>query len=148
MEHFDDPFRAVDQLVHLARRETPIVVLDFHAETTSEKIAMGWYLDGRVTAVIGTHTHVQTADERVLPGGTGYITDTGMTGPYDSVIGTDKEIVLQRLLTMRAAKFETAEPRDVRVCGLFIEADPISGLARRVERVRVDLGDLPTGAAK
>jgi 2',3'-cyclic-nucleotide 2'-phosphodiesterase len=142
MEPFADPFRCVSQLVKEARARTPIILVDFHAETTSEKIAMGWFLDGQVSAVFGTHTHVQTADERVLPNGTGYITDTGMTGPYESVIGADREIVLEAMMTMRAKRFDVAPGHDVRVCGAFLEVDPMDGRARRMERVRVDLGNL------
>jgi metallophosphoesterase (TIGR00282 family) len=142
MENFDDPFRTVSQLITQARKSTPLIIVDFHAETTSEKMAMGWFLDGQVTAVIGTHTHIQTADERVLPNGTGYITDAGMSGPYDSVIGADREAVLEALMTLRPKRFEVAAARDVRVCGAFLEVDPIDGQTRRIERVRVDLGDL------
>ncbi len=142
MQHFDDPFRCADDLVDQARAVTPIVILDFHAETTSEKVAMGWYLDGRVSAVLGTHTHIQTADERVLPKGAAYITDTGMTGPYHSVIGADKDAVMSTMLTLRHTRFDVAPPEDVRLCGVFFEVDPISGLARSIERVRVDLGNL------
>ncbi len=142
MAHYDDPFRCVDRLIEKARRETPIIIVDFHAETTSEKVAMGWYLDGRVSAVLGTHTHIQTADERVLPQGTAHITDTGMTGPYESVIGADRDAVLRSMLTLRPNRFDVAAAHDVRVCGAFMEVDPISGKAEKIERVRVDLGDL------
>lgn len=145
MAHFDDPFRAIDELVAEARRTTPLVIVDFHAETTSEKVAMGWYLDGRVTAVLGTHTHIQTADERVLPQGTAHITDAGMTGPYESVIGADREAVMHAMLTLRPARFDVAAGRDVRVCGAFVEADPMTGLALRIERVRVDIGNIEDG---
>lgn len=142
MAEFDDPFRTLDRMIEQARSETPIICVDFHAETTSEKIAMGWYLDGRASAMFGTHTHVQTADERVLPKGMAHITDAGMTGPYDSVIGADKQAVLKTMLTLRPKRFDVAPPRDVRVCGAFVEVDPLDGKARRIERVRVDLGDL------
>ncbi|MCB2154928.1 TIGR00282 family metallophosphoesterase [bacterium] len=141
MAHFDDPFRGAAAMADRLAKETPIIIFDFHAETTSEKIAMGWFMDGRASAVIGTHTHIQTADERILPKGTAYITDSGMTGPYDSVIGCGTDIILETMLTLRPKRFEVAEPRDVRVCGLFIEVDPMNGIARKVERVRVDLGD-------
>jgi 2',3'-cyclic-nucleotide 2'-phosphodiesterase len=116
------PFEMVDGLVEEARRLANIVVVDIHAEATSEKVAMGWYLDGRVTAVVGTHTHVQTNDARVLPGGTAYVTDLGMTGPHDSVIGVRKEIILRRFLTQQPQRAEPAEA-DVRLEGVVIDAD-------------------------
>lgn len=141
MQNFDDPFRCADDMIEEVRSTTPIIVVDFHAETTSEKVAMGWYLDGRVSAVLGTHTHVQTADERVLSKGTAHMSDTGMTGPYDSVIGANKDAVMSTMLTLRPNRFDVAPPNDVRLCGAFVEVDPISGLARRIERVRLDMGD-------
>jgi calcineurin-like phosphoesterase len=110
-----------------------------HAEATSEKIALGWYLDGRVTAVLGTHTHVQTADERILPGGTACITDVGMTGPFDSVIGIKKDSILQRFLLQMPNKFEIAKG-DVRLQGVIVECDPASGRATAISRVNVPLG--------
>jgi metallophosphoesterase (TIGR00282 family) len=128
----DDPFRTVDTL--LADITAKIVVVDFHAEATSEKCAMGWYLAGRVTAVIGTHTHVPTADNRVLPGGTAYQTDVGMSGPYDSIIGVEKQYVLERFLTGLPNKFEAAKG-DPRMAALLIEADPASGRAASCERL-------------
>jgi 2',3'-cyclic-nucleotide 2'-phosphodiesterase len=128
----DDPFRAVDQL--LSQVTAKVVLLDMHAEATSEKISMGWYLDGRVTAVVGTHTHVPTADERVLPGGTAYITDVGMTGPYDSVIGVKKELILDRFLTNMPVRFEPATG-DVRLNGIVVDCDEGSGRARGIKRV-------------
>ena len=111
MQSIDDPFRVADQL--LEQIASRVIVVDFHAEATSEKIALGWYLDGRVTAVIGTHTHIPTADDRVLPGGTAYQTDVGMTGPFESVIGVQKEQIVQRFLTGLPARFEAAT-NDVR----------------------------------
>ena len=141
MPHFDDPYRGASAMAESLAGETPIIFLDFHAEATSEKVAMGWFMDGRVSAVVGTHTHIQTADERVLPKGTAYITDSGMTGPYDSVIGTDTDIILETMLSLRPKRFDVAAPRDVRLCGVFIAVDPISGRANHIERVRVDLGD-------
>ncbi|MGH9580371.1 MAG: TIGR00282 family metallophosphoesterase [Terriglobales bacterium] len=128
----DDPFRTADRL--LRQVNAKVVLVDMHAEATSEKIAMGWYLDGRVTAVVGTHTHVPTADERVLPQGTAYQTDVGMTGPYDSVIGVQKEQVLQRFLSSMPARFEPARG-DVRLCAVLIECDPESGRASGIERL-------------
>jgi 2',3'-cyclic-nucleotide 2'-phosphodiesterase len=130
----DDPFRTADAL--LGRIQAKVVLVDIHAEATSEKIAMGWYLDGRVTAVVGTHTHVPTADERVLPKGTAYITDVGMTGPYDSVIGVEKELILQRFLTSMPTKFEPANG-DVRLCAVLVECDEGTGRARSIERLVV-----------
>ncbi len=128
----DDPFRTADRL--LRGVQAKVVLVDMHAEATSEKIAMGWYLDGRVTAVVGTHTHVPTADERVLPQGTAYLTDVGMTGPYESVIGVQKEQVLERFLSSRPSRFEPARG-DVRLCGAVIDCDPTSGRASSIERV-------------
>jgi 2',3'-cyclic-nucleotide 2'-phosphodiesterase len=132
MTNNEDPFRTADRL--LAGITAKVIVVDFHAEATSEKCAMGWYLDGRVTAVIGTHTHIPTADDRVLPGGTAYQTDVGMSGPYDSIIGVQKELVLERFLTSMPSKFEAAKG-DPRMAALLIECDPVSGRARSTERL-------------
>jgi metallophosphoesterase (TIGR00282 family) len=141
MPAVNDPFRAADRVLDSLLKRTPLIVVDFHAEATSEKIAFGWHLDGRVTAVLGTHTHVQTADERVLPGGTAYITDVGMTGPYDSVIGVDKKQVLERFLTQRPVRLNPAS-EDVRLAGVVVEADPTEGRAVGIERVSVREADL------
>ena len=130
------PFELVDDLVEEARAAAPVVVLDFHAEATSEKQAMARWLDGRVTAVVGTHTHVQTADARVLPGGTAAITDAGMTGPHDSIIGVKAELATQRMRTGIPVRFEPAEG-DVRIEGVLVECDPADGRARSCEPVRV-----------
>jgi 2',3'-cyclic-nucleotide 2'-phosphodiesterase len=130
----DDPFRTADRLLKEIR--TKVILVDIHAEATSEKISMGWYLDGRVTAVIGTHTHVPTADERVLPGGTAYITDVGMSGPYDSVIGVQKELVVNKFLNNMPVRFEPATG-DVRLSGVVIDCDEATGRARTIERVMV-----------
>ena len=129
------PFEVVDDLVEQARRDTPIVLVDFHAEATSEKVAMARYLDGRVTGVFGTHTHVQTNDARVLPGGTAAITDAGMTGPHDSVIGVVAEKAIQRMRTGMPVRFETAEG-DVRLEGALVECDG-SGRATSCEAIRI-----------
>ncbi len=129
------PFEVVDQLVEEARRSTPIVVVDFHAEATSEKVAMARWLDGRVTAVIGTHTHVQTADARVQPGGTAALTDAGMTGPHDSVIGVDAELAIRRMRTGLPVRFAPAEA-DVRIEGAVVEYGP-DGRAMSCRAVRV-----------
>jgi 2',3'-cyclic-nucleotide 2'-phosphodiesterase len=128
----DDPFRVADQL--LKKIEAKVIVLDIHAEATSEKNSLGWYLDGRVTAVLGTHTHIPTADERVLPGGTAYITDVGMTGPYDGVIGVKKELIIGRFLSNMPVRFEPATG-DVRLCAVSIECDESTGRARNIERI-------------
>src|SRR5260370_8147576 len=132
MQDTDDPFRKADAL--LQQLTSKVVIVDFHAEATSEKISMGWYLDGRVTAVLGTHTHVPTADSRVLPNGTAYQTDVGMTGPYDSVIGVQKDQVLQRFLTGLPGRFEPAKG-DPRFCAAVIECDPSSGRASSIQRI-------------
>ena len=132
MANLEDPFRAADAL--LKKITAKVIFVDFHAEATSEKVAMGWYLDGKVTAVIGTHTHVPTADQRVLPQGTAYQTDVGMSGPFDSVIGVEKEHVLARFLTGMPAKFEAAKG-DPRMCAALIECDGATGRARSIERL-------------
>jgi 2',3'-cyclic-nucleotide 2'-phosphodiesterase len=128
----EDPFRVADQL--LKEIKAKIIFVDMHAEATSEKISLGWYLDGRVTAVVGTHTHVPTADERVLPGGTAYITDVGMTGPYESVIGVKKELVVGKFLSNMPVRFEPATG-DVRLCAVVVDCDETSGHARTIERL-------------
>jgi hypothetical protein len=132
MANLEDPFRTADSL--LRKITAKVIFVDFHAEATSEKVAMGWYLDGRVTAVIGTHTHVPTADQRVLPGGTAYQTDVGMSGPFDSVIGVEKEHVLARFLTGMPAKFEAAKG-DPRMCAALVECDGATGRAFAIERL-------------
>jgi metallophosphoesterase (TIGR00282 family) len=128
----DDPYRYADRL--LEQIKAKIVFVDFHAEATSEKVAFGWYLDGRASVVVGTHTHIPTADETILSKGTAYITDVGMTGPYDSVIGVKKELVIERFLSGMPARFEPATS-DVRLCGVVVECDDQSGRARRIERI-------------
>jgi len=132
MSGTNDPFNAATEL--LAGIKAKVILLDFHAEATSEKVAMGWHLDGRVTAVLGTHTHVPTADERILPGGTAYQTDVGMSGPYDSVIGVEKELVLHRFLTGMPGKFEAAKGNP-KMCAALIECDPVTGRATRIQRI-------------
>ena len=136
----DCPFQKADELVPELRKDTPIIIVDMHAEATSESQAMGWHLDGRVSAVVGTHRHVQTADERVLPKGTAYITDLGMTGPTDSVIGVDKELALQRFLSQMPNRFEPAKG-PVALHGVVIRIDPDSGRGLSIERLRVPLPD-------
>lgn len=142
MQPFEDPFRMSERLIEEIHSQASVILVDFHAEATAEKIAMGWHLDGKVSAVLGTHTHVPTADETVLPGGTAYITDAGMTGPYHSIIGANREEVLDAMLSLRHRRFEVAPPVDVRICGVLVEIDSSSGKARRIDRVRKDLGDL------
>jgi hypothetical protein len=132
----DCPFHAADRVLQQLRADVKTIVVDMHAETTSEKIALGWYLDGRVTAVVGTHTHVQTADERVLPGGAAYISDLGMTGPYDSVLGRDKQAVVRSLVTGVPYPYSVATD-DVRLCGVIVESDDATGRATRIERVNI-----------
>jgi 2',3'-cyclic-nucleotide 2'-phosphodiesterase len=134
MANIDDPFRKGDRLLEELDPAIRIRFVDFHAELTSEKVAMGWYLDGRVTAMIGTHTHVPTADARVLPKGTAYQTDAGMTGPYDSVIGVDKDTIIRRFLTGLPGRMEAAK-QGVELHGALIEADEITGKARSIRRI-------------
>ncbi|OFW09873.1 MAG: metallophosphoesterase [Acidobacteria bacterium RIFCSPLOWO2_02_FULL_59_13] len=136
MAQTDCPFRTAERELEKIPASCKVRIVDMHAEATSEKLAMGWYLDGRVTAVVGTHTHVPTADERVLPNGTAYITDVGMTGPYDSVIGITKETILNRFLTQMPTRFDAAE-KDARLCAVVIQADPETGRALRIERLQL-----------
>jgi len=132
MTPIDDPFRSADAI--LSQIEAKVIVVDFHAEATSEKVAMGWYLDGRVTAVLGTHTHVPTADERLLPGGTAFQTDVGMSGPYDSIIGVEKELGLHKFLTAMPGKFEAAKGNP-KMCGAVVACDPATGRATAIQRI-------------
>jgi metallophosphoesterase (TIGR00282 family) len=135
MPPLDDPFVAAVNIIAELRDKAKIIILDFHAEATSEKIAMGWYLDGQVSAVIGTHTHVQTADERILPDHTAYITDVGMTGPIDSVIGTKKDLIIQKFLTQMPVRFEVAKG-DVMLSAVIIDVDPATGRAISIKRLQ------------
>jgi len=149
MAPLDDPFAVALREIDAVRHRARIIIVDVHAEATSEKIAMGWHLDGRVTAVIGTHTHVQTADERILPGGTAYLTDAGMTGPHDSIIGMEKEPSLSRFLNGMPAKFEPAAGNP-RLNGAVIEADDKTGRATKITRISYsakDLDELPVRSA-
>jgi metallophosphoesterase (TIGR00282 family) len=134
----DCPFRRADEELARLRAEARVIVVDMHAEATSEKQAMGWYLDGRVAAVVGTHSHVQTADERILPGGTAFLTDLGLTGPVDSVIGVAKELAIQRFLTGMPNRFEPARGPS-RLSGAVIRIDPDTGRAAGIERIQRDL---------
>ena len=132
------PFSEVDAIISELRGKADHVLLDFHAEATSEKVAMGWHVDGRLTACVGTHTHVPTADARVLPGGTAYVTDVGMTGPRGGVIGVKREQAIERFLTLTQVKFETAE-EDPWLNGVLVEAGD-DGLATRIEQLLVQAG--------
>jgi len=138
LPHLDCPFRKADEEIPRLRQDTPIIVVDMHSEATSESQAMGWYLDGRVSAVVGTHRHVQTADERLLPQGTAFITDLGMTGPVDSVIGVEPELAISRFLTQMPNKFEPAKG-PAALHGAVIRIDPDTGRALSIERLRVPL---------
>jgi metallophosphoesterase (TIGR00282 family) len=132
----DCPFHAVDRLLAVIPHDVRVIVVDVHAETTSEKLALGWYLDGRVTAVVGTHTHVQTADERVLPKGTAYITDLGMTGPHDSVLGRDKQAVIRSLVSGMPFPYTVARG-DVRLQGVIVEVDETTARALSIQRLDI-----------
>jgi metallophosphoesterase (TIGR00282 family) len=134
--HVEDPFRCVDEILKQQGSRSPVVIVDMHAEATSEKYAMGWYLDGRASIVFGTHTHVQTADERILPGGTAYITDLGMCGPFDSVIGMEKDTVIRGFITQLPRQFEVAQDNVV-LQGVITDIDEESGKARAIRRLRV-----------
>ena len=144
MTALDDPFKIVLAPIDEVRAAgAQLVFVDFHAEATSEKVAMGWHLDGRATAVVGTHTHVQTADDRVLPKGTAYITDVGMTGPHDSVIGVDRIAIVHRLLTALPQRFETAT-ENPRINAVVVQADETTGRATSITRLNLSLADVET----
>ncbi|MEZ0535741.1 TIGR00282 family metallophosphoesterase [Caldicellulosiruptoraceae bacterium PP1] len=136
MENFECPFKRIDEI--LERLKTKIILVDFHAEATSEKKAFGYYLDGRVSCVFGTHTHVQTSDERILPNGTAYITDVGMTGPYESILGVDKDLVIQKFITMLPVRFEVAKGM-AQLNGVIIDIDENSGKATNIQRLNFTL---------
>ncbi len=137
MQPVDCPFRSADSAIEEIRKTTPVIITDIHAEATSEKQALAYYLDGRVSAVLGTHTHVQTADERILRNGTAYITDAGMTGSTDSVIGVKKEMIVRKFLTFIPEKFEIAD-KDVKINGVVITVDEKSGRSISIERIIID----------
>jgi metallophosphoesterase (TIGR00282 family) len=132
MQAIDCPFRGADAALKMIEDKTNIIIVDFHADATAEKITMGWHLDGRVSAMLGTHTHIQTADATILPKGSAYITDVGMTGPYDSVLGMRKDIALKRFTLQTTFKYEMGEG-DARVCGTFVEIDGLTGQAMKIE---------------
>jgi metallophosphoesterase (TIGR00282 family) len=138
--HVDDPFRCVDTVLKEHGRHSPVVIVDMHAEATSEKNAMGWYLDGRASVVFGTHTHVQTADETIFPKGTAYVTDRGLCGPFDSVIGMEKENVIRGFVSQLPRKFEVAEDNVV-LQGIIVDIEEQSGKARAIKRLRLHADD-------
>jgi hypothetical protein len=139
MHHMDCPFRRVDEELEKLKDKASIVLIDFHGEATSEKIAFGYYVDGRVSAVIGTHTHVQTADEQILPGGTAYITDVGMTGPVHSVIGVEVKDIIEKFITQMPKKFNTAKG-EAMFSGVIMEIDPASAKAKSIKRLLLKTG--------
>lgn len=138
MNAVECPFRAAKEEIEKLRKKTPVILIDIHAEATSEKIALGWYLDGDVSLIFGTHTHVQTADERVLPAGTAYITDLGMTGPFDSVLGRRIEQIVQRFVTQMPIRFEMAE-ENIQIHGVVADIDEKSGRAKSIKRIQEKL---------
>ncbi|MFC3040007.1 TIGR00282 family metallophosphoesterase [Virgibacillus xinjiangensis] len=133
----DDPFQKADELVNEAKKRTNIIFVDFHAEATSEKQAMGWYLDGRVSAVVGTHTHTQTADERILPNGTAFITDVGMTGPYEGILGVEREAVLKRFTTSLPVRFEVTKKGKKQLNGILVTVGK-DGRSTKAERILIN----------
>ncbi len=133
-----DPFATAEELIEQAQTESPLIFVDFHAEATSEKIAMGWHLDGKASVVVGTHTHVQTADERILPEGTAYLTDAGMTGPYDEILGMKKEDVIYRFKTNMPVRFEVPKKGRSQLCGMYVELDDNTGKALHIERILIN----------
>ena len=137
MTALDDPFVKADELIAEARQKTPFIFVDFHGETTSEKQAMGWHVDGRVSAIVGTHTHVQTNDARILPQGTAYLTDAGMTGPYDGVLGMKKEAVLEKFQTALPRRFEVVETGRSILSGCVIDLDEKTGLAKSIATIQI-----------
>lgn len=137
MQDIDDPFKKADQLIEKAKKETNFIFVDFHAETTSEKNAMGWYLDGRVSAVVGTHTHIQTSDERVLPNGTGYITDVGMTGYYDGILGINRDEVIERFITSLPQRHVVPDDGRSVLSGVIIDLDK-DGKTKQIERILIN----------
>jgi len=138
MVDLDDPFRKMTELVEEARKRTPIIFVDFHGETTSEKQAMGWFLDGKVSAVVGTHTHVQTNDARILPQGTAYLTDVGMTGPYDGILGMRREPVIEKFLTALPKRFEVVEQGRGLLSGCILDIDDQTGQAKDIQLIQIN----------
>lgn len=138
MPALDCPFQKAEELVLEAQKRTPIIFIDFHGEATSEKQAMGWYLDGKVSAVVGTHTHVQTSDNRILPKGTAYISDVGMTGPYDGILGMGKEAVIHKFLTSLPVRFEVPKDGRTLLSAVLIDIDDMTGKANKIERILIN----------
>lgn len=138
IKEIDCPFRVADREIEKLKEETKVIIVDLHAEATSEKIALGWHLDGRVSAVLGSHTHVQTADDVILPNGAAYITDAGMTGSHDSVIGFNKEDALARFLLQIPRRFTMAR-KDVKFCGALVQIDPQTGKGIKIQRIKIDV---------
>lgn len=138
MNPVDDPFSVTEKLVAEARKRTPIIFVDFHAEATSEKQAFGWFLDGSVSAVVGTHTHIQTSDNRVLPEGTAYMTDVGMTGAYDGILGVEKEAILYRFQTLLPKRHEVPKSGRAVLSGVVVDVDDKTGRARSIERILIN----------
>ncbi len=134
MKNLDCPFRAMDAAIEQVRQQTPLIFVDFHAEATSEKVSLGWHLDGRVSAVVGTHTHVQTADERILPQGTAYLTDVGMTGSFDSVIGIERHQAIQRFLTQQSVRFDVPKG-NLRLNAVLIDMHVKDGKSYKIQRI-------------
>ena len=137
MTAIDDPFKKAEELVAQARKRTPFIFVDFHGETTSEKQAMGWFLDGKVSAVVGTHTHVQTNDARVLPQGTAFLSDVGMTGPYDGILGMKKEVIVERFLTALPQRFEVIDKGRSILSACILEIDEQTGKAKSIEPIQI-----------
>lgn len=138
LDDHDDPFRKADELIAEAKKRTNFIFIDFHAETTSEKQAFGWYVDGRVSAVVGTHTHTQTADNRVLPQGTAYLTDAGMTGPYDAILGVEREAIIKRFLTNMPVRFEVDKNGKNQLNGCIVTIDEQTGRASAIDRIMIN----------
>ena len=136
MNQLDCPFKTAEKEIPALKEQTNVIIVDFHAEATSEKSAIGWFLDGRVSAVVGTHTHVQTADEKILPKGTAFISDVGMTGPVDSVIGVTKEQVINKFLTAIPCRFETARGESILSC-VVLEINPKTGESTSIQRLQL-----------
>lgn len=137
LDELDNPFTIGSHLISEARERTNTIIVDFHGEATSEKQAFAWHVDGKVTAVLGTHTHVQTADERILPQGTGYITDVGMTGPYNGIIGVEREAVINRFLTNLPTRFEVDRRGPNQLNGCFLQVNPQTGTVEKIERIMI-----------
>jgi metallophosphoesterase (TIGR00282 family) len=134
MPPIDCPFREADKILAEIKSHCDIIIVDFHAETTSEKMSLGWYLDGKISCMVGTHTHIQTADERILPNGTAYITDLGMVGPWNSVLGVDKDLVIKKFLTGLPTKFNLADGVNV-FCAIVVQINDKTGIAEKITRI-------------